>query len=771
MLRYIATIATLGWLASISPNAEAQEGDPSETYEYVVQPGDTCAGIAERLFGNKRRYDLIHKHNPGMGPTPHHLVPGRVLILPRLEQGPDARLTDVQRNVQARAPKEPKWERAQQGKELYQGWRVNTLERASADVTFQDGSLVQMRQNTLIIIYGGVYRDARRKTAEASLERGTLRSRLSELRLDVKTPTAEAGLEGGSSVVSVEDDGTSLLSNHEGGNAHFKVTMGEAVSVKPGFGSKARKGARRPSKPAPLPATPRWNSDLDLIFSGIRAQGGTVRGAWSSVEAADSYRIEIAKDRKGGEVVVATKVPSSVTSFEIHRLPEGVYFARVSTIDSGGFESPQSEAHAMSVHLVHLDTPGDEATQNASADLGNPEEAPLPARVLPGTKVISPSGFLCGTKSHGKAESFALNDTGDYEVDCVASDGSAAPTVEVAVAAATLEVLEPETNAPLVRNADPTHMTLAVRSELPLPEGTRLRVPDGVVLDEISSSGNTITLALAATKESPDEIALELVAGPEGDEAVVASLEFGVTESERLDFAPNEALGLMLSRNAFGLTNDRREGSGPFATIAYVGDPKADNGRWRLNLGGEIAPVRRVRLGIAVPVDVHQSGAGPGTAVDDGILVWGGYRILMRRDLSVYTELGVWFPSAQEDKSIRRTRVVPALELSYLLIDRLLFRTRQGAILETSSGGPFLWASAYGLDIKLVRRFAISGELDVVLGKSAGEAVKGVGGGPGLSLLLGPAALFFATRFAATDDFEAINGKYTFTGGVRLTFE
>ncbi|MGB5548285.1 MAG: LysM domain-containing protein [Polyangiales bacterium] len=767
MTRHIAMIAALCMFAGIAPDAAAQAAGASETYEYVIKPGDTCAGIAERLFGNKRRWDLIHEHNPGMGPTPHHLIPGEVLILPKLEQGPDARLTAVQRTVQARAPKDPEWERAKQGKELYRGWRVNTLEQASADVTFQDGSLVQMRQNTLIIIYGGVYRDARRKTTEASLERGTLRSRLSEFRLDVKTPSAEAGLDGGSSVLSVDDQGSSLLSNHEGGDANFKVKMGEAVSVKPGFGSKAKKGTRRPSKPAPLPATPNWSSDLDMIFSGIRAEGGTVRGAWSSVEAADSYRIEIAKDREGGEVVVATKVPASVTSFEIHRLPEGVYFARVSTIDSDGFESPQSAAHAMNVHLVRLDLPGEEP--RAGAAPRNPEEAPLPARVLPGTRVVSPSGFLCGTVGHDKAESFVLEDAGAYQVDCMSSDGSAAPTVEVAVVATALEVLKPEMRAPLVRNAEPRRVTVSAKSELPLPEGARLRVPEGIVLQEVSSSGDTTTLDLSATKESPDEIALELVSGPEGDEAVVASLGFDVIDSERLDFAPNEALGLMLSRSALGLTNDRREGSGPFATLAYVGDPKANNGKWRLNLGGEVAPIRRVRLGIAAPVDVHRSGTAPPS--DEGIQLWGGYRVLMRRDVSLYTELGVWFPSAQQSKSIRRTRLVPALEVSYLLVDRLLFRTRQGAILQTSSQGPFLWASAYGLDIKLVQRFAISGELDIVIGKSAGDAVRGVGGGPGLSLLLGPAALYFATRFAATDDFKAINGKYTFTGGVRVTFE
>ena len=771
MLKYIAIFVMFGIVAGPGSMGSAQAAEPPETYEYRIQPGDTCAGIAERLFGNKRRWDLIHKHNPNMGPTPHRLVPGEVLIMPRLDQGPDARLTDVQRTVQARAPQNPDWERARRGKELYRGWRVNTLERASADVTFQDGSLVQMRQNTLIIIYGGVYRDARRKTTEASLERGTLRSRLSEFRLEVKTPTAEAGLDGGSSVLSVDDQGTSLLSNHDGGEAQFKVATGEAVRVKPGFGSKARKGIPRPSKPKPLPPTPTWNSGLEEIFSGIRTEGGTVRGAWSSVEAATSYRVEIAKDREGGEVVVATTVPSSVTNFEIHRLPEGVYFARVSSIDGEGFESPQTSAHAMNVHLVQFDFPGQDANEGAVATPGDSSDAPLPARVLPGTKVISPSGFRCGTASQNKAASFELADAGTYEVMCVGDQGAAAPPVEVVVVAPVLEVLEPEPSGPIIREADPKRVKVAVQSELPLPNGTRFGVPGGCALDEVFSSGNETTMDLSATKDCPDALALELITGPAGDETVLASIQFEVIESERLDFAPNEALGLMLTPNVLGLTNDRREGSGPFATIAYLGDPKSDNGKWRLSLGGEIAPVRRARIGIAIPVDVHRSGVSPVPVRDEGILVWGGYRIFMRRDFSLYTELGVWFPSAEESRSVLRTRFAPAIEGSYLLVDRLLFRSRQGAVLETSSAGPFLWASAYGIDIKLVRLLSISAELDVVLGKSNGDRITGVGGGPGLSVLAGPAAIYFATRFAATDDFEASNGKYTFTGGLRLTFE
>ena len=51
------------------------------------------------------------------------------------------------------------------------------------------------------------------------------------------------------------------------------------------------------------------------------------------------------------------------------------------------------------------------------------------------------------------------------------------------------------------------------------------------------------------------------------------------------------------------------------------------------------------------------------------------------------------------------------------------------------------------------------------------QAVTGVGAGPGISVLAGPASIYFSARFAATQDFEDVNGKYTLTGGLRLSFE
>ena len=39
---------------------------------------DTCDAIAARVFGDPRRVDLVHRYNPGLGPSPHHLKEGQV---------------------------------------------------------------------------------------------------------------------------------------------------------------------------------------------------------------------------------------------------------------------------------------------------------------------------------------------------------------------------------------------------------------------------------------------------------------------------------------------------------------------------------------------------------------------------------------------------------------------------------------------------------------------------------------------------------------------
>lgn len=237
--------------------------------EHVVGAGETCASIARRYFGDAHRWDLLHEHNPGLGPPPHRLVVGtvlRIVVLRRDPSDPEARVTASMRRVEARAPADSSWREARRGLSLTRGWRVTTHDRASAEITFRDASVIEMRQHTLVIVFGPTARTAARRSTEATLERGALRARLAELAgevpVAVATPDVVAELSGGEALVSVDEVGTSRIANHTGRDAVIvgRGRRGARVRLPPGTGARVSRGttviARRRLLPAPSWVTP-----------------------------------------------------------------------------------------------------------------------------------------------------------------------------------------------------------------------------------------------------------------------------------------------------------------------------------------------------------------------------------------------------------------------------------------------------------------------------------------------------------------------------------
>ena len=756
-------------LSVSSARAQTQE----ELVDYIVQPGDTCAKIAAKVFGVKRGWDLIHKYNKNMGPLPHNLIPGRVLKLPRAGATPDAKLTDVRRIVQTREPKKADWNRAKRGKDLFRGWRVNTLDRSAAEITFRDASIVQMRQNTLVIIYGGDTRAARRRTSHATLERGALRSRLGELRMQVSTPTAEAELQGGASVIAVDEAETSRVSNHEGGAAKVRVLGGKvAVKVDPGFGSKVNKGDKRPSKPRPLPPTPAWSSEDDRVFSGVASQGGSIDGTWLASDLAEKYRVEITRGQRGEQIIAALTVPKSITQFEVHKLPAGEYFARVSALDDDWFESKPSAALKMVVGLVSVKLPGASTDDTPELDpTGDTQAKPETVKVFTGTKLVAPEGLLCGATGEASPRKITtVSQPGTLTFVCKDKEGHTTPPV-------TVEVFEPELDFDEV----PSELTrgevvqsfVKVKSELPLPEDARFVATPGVEVQSAAAPGG-YQVTVAAAEDAPDNVALDLVAGSGNDVTVLKSTAFEVgdpapPEPSGLTYAPNEALGLALSPNVIGLRNDRREGSGAWMTVSHNGDGPAGDGYWRSTIGLEIAPVRELRLGMAHAMDVATRGTVPEARGDRDLYAWAGWRAVDSSDWSAYLELAAWFPTSDEFESVEKVRLLPSLELSRAVGARLLLRTRQGAIASMGKG-LHAWASAYGVDFRIVGPLAIAAEVDATLGSFRADLVTGLGVGGGLSLLLSPISLYAMARYGATDDFESMVGRLTLSFGLRASF-
>ncbi|MCC6994215.1 MAG: FecR domain-containing protein, partial [Deltaproteobacteria bacterium] len=441
-------------VAAGATRARADEPVVEPTFTYVVRAGDTCNKIGKRVYGDGERYDLIHKYN-ALGPLPHRLVKGQALRLPVLLPTPDAKLTGAAGPVRARPPETEAWREAARGLPLFRLWRVNSQDRASAEITFRDDSRVYLRENTVVIIYGDTGARARRDTQDAVLERGTLKTRLGELAgeggFQLETPSAAAGVGRGAVVFEVDDTGATRVSNLEGdavsvaGKLGALASVGAAaggagagagaaaakppklkktrpVAVAPGMGVAVEPG-KAPGTPRALPAAPQWTDAADVATVLLGATPVTL--SWQPVAVAARYRVELSRDPGGADIESRVEVPADVTSFEAQGLPEGSYWVRVSAVDADRFESAPSSARRLTLGVARALPP---------RGLAGGADAAL-AHVVGGT-LLAPAGCRCGPAdgSAAAAPALLLRSPGPLALRCETAAGAPAGGFELEVA-------------------------------------------------------------------------------------------------------------------------------------------------------------------------------------------------------------------------------------------------------------------------------------------------------------------------------------------------
>jgi hypothetical protein len=407
-MRSLRTALVVALVSAASARADrAYAADPPGSVRYTIAPGDTCAAISLRHYGDARLVDLIHSANANMGPPPHALKAGDVLVLPPKPSAsatqPDARLTWKRNRVEVLAP-EPR-----EGKvddPLYRGNRVGTKSNANADVTFRDETQVKLGENTLVVIFGDVRaRATRLDAAETTLVTGSLRSRLSELAGKgpmsprVATEGASVALQNGEAQVSVDDKKTTRVAVYKGATA--LRAQDKAVQVNDGYGSKADLGSP-PTPPAPLPLAPLWaipgrlvvttkpTTDLEFVFTPA---GG--------FPAAQQWHVQLARDPSFVDIVVDERVSLDVTRIESKNAPAGVYFARASALDADRFEGKWSTVAKVTV-------------------------ASLAERALPGRKShisVSPGGVTCTVGGGTGGEALEVDRSAGQLVSCVTDTG------------------------------------------------------------------------------------------------------------------------------------------------------------------------------------------------------------------------------------------------------------------------------------------------------------------------------------------------------------
>jgi hypothetical protein len=358
-------------MAFVATAARAQE-----TFDYTVQPGDTCENVAERVFGSRERYDRLHEFNPGLGPTPHHLRPGQMLRLP--VPGPDAKVTFVRNSVEAATPAPHP---AHLNEDLSRGHRVSTLADSQAEVTFFDRSRIQLGEHTLVVILGNESGKVSLKAGvdDTTLLSGNLRAHLGELAgsgkpatLPLRTKAGKVVLGGGEAKVSVDEKSTTRLAVYKGSSSI--ASSGKKVDVNAGFGSKSEVG-RVPTPPKPLPPPPVWDAapptvtlvaespDLvELQGSYAPASGSPKLGAW---------HVQLARDEAFRDLVLDAYPEVAITNLSARKVPVGEYWVRVSAVDTDYFEGAFNAARKLDVVRAEVRAPskGKLATFSTSTPL------------------------------------------------------------------------------------------------------------------------------------------------------------------------------------------------------------------------------------------------------------------------------------------------------------------------------------------------------------------------------------------------------------------
>lgn len=185
-----------------------------------------------------------------------------------------------------------------------------------------------------------VWADRSDHASLVSVRSGTVSVRADERRtgqLTVRTENAVSTGESGGFRVSVEADATRTEAVS---GAVSVLGNGAEVDLDPGFGSRTAKGAA-PSAPVPLlppPALQRPGSDETLRRPDF---------AWSKVERALAYRVELASDPDFVDIVLSEEVGALVWRPELLFLPIGRVWWRVTAVDRTGFVGTPSPARGL----------------------------------------------------------------------------------------------------------------------------------------------------------------------------------------------------------------------------------------------------------------------------------------------------------------------------------------------------------------------------------------------------------------------------------------
>jgi len=358
--------------------------------EITVKEGDTLWSVANYYLKDPQRWPDILKYNQLPSSDLNVILPGMKLRIPMLlikEHLRAAHLVLISNDVRYRRKSEAEWKQPWLDMELYNEDGLRTLQQSRARVKFPSGEMLNMDENSLIIL------KPEKNHEEIDLLSGGVRASKTKILTSstIIDPKIEPKGPAPDFKTRFKEDKTTLVEVYEG---IVDVTaQGKTVTLTKGFGTEV-KFRQPPSLPKTLPPVPGTGTNVKDAGNAPDVKQSPQKAVYNSLQVdiqvpggpapapgihdnnetqskvigqmVNKYRVQVSTSYEFSNVVIDETKPlqdKARLDLKNEQLGDGIYYYRYAYVDDLGFEGQYSVPVQFTIDTVppaiEIETPKD----------------------------------------------------------------------------------------------------------------------------------------------------------------------------------------------------------------------------------------------------------------------------------------------------------------------------------------------------------------------------------------------------------------------------